>query len=162
DPKVSALIFTTENFYDERFEARDKIESFVIPGPTPQFYLRGTQLSGQKTIICFAPEINNGKAPEIGQTLMLQIGSDQGSQQYIKIADVTHSKETFTYGTSNATFVADQWILQLTGELNKNYPADDPSPRPASSTKIYTTQQSSSAKYFGSTVLATAITAGAT
>lgn len=162
DPKVSALIFTTENFYDERFEARDKIESFVIPGPTAQFYLRGTQLQGQKTIICFAPEINNVKAPEIGQTLMLQIGTDTGSQQYIKIADVTHSKETFTYGTSNATFVADQWILQLTSELNKNFPADDPTPRPANASKIYTTQQSSSAKYFGSTVLATAITAGAT
>lgn len=162
DPRVSALIFTTEDFYDLRHTARDQIESFVIAGPTARFHLRGTQLNGQKTIITYAPVINNVTPPEIGQTLMLQIGTSINTQQYVKIVNVTHSRETFTYGIQGETFVADQWILQLTSELNKNYPADEPTPNmPGSASKIYTTQQSSSAKYYGSTVLAAPVTAGA-
>lgn len=165
DPKVTGLLFTTEDFYDERADAQQNIESFVIAGPLVGLHLRGTQLKNQKSIICYAPKINNTRAPEVGDTYVLRIDGNEATQQFIKVLAVTESTETFTYGVSGSTvntFVASQYILQLSSELNKNYPADEPTPKPNNSTKIYSTQSSSSAKYYGSTTLAVAAAAGAT
>ncbi|HSX84064.1 MAG TPA: hypothetical protein VLE50_01600 [Cellvibrio sp.] len=164
DPKVTGLLFTTDDFYDERADARQRVESFVIPGPVTGLYLRGTQLEGQKAIICYSPSINNVSAPEIGQTLMLQQGSDTNTQQFVKISDVTQTSEVFSFinGGTVSTFNAQQYILQLTSELKWDFPADDPNPRPNNASKIYSTQPANSAKYYGSTTLAASATAGAT
>lgn len=165
DPNVSGLLFTTNDFYDERDAARQRIESFVIQGPVTGFYLRGTQLEGQRTIICYAPSLNSVSPPEIGETFMLQENSDLGSQQFIKVVNVTRSQEVFTYEVSGGdirTFKADQYILQLSSELKQDYPAQDPSPRPNNNSKIFSTQPATSAKYYGTTTLAVAAAAGAT
>lgn len=163
DPNVSGLLFTTQDFYDERTAARQRVESFVIPGPVTGLALRGNQLQGQRTIICYAPTVNNVSAPEIGETLLLQEGSDLASQQFIKVLDVTQTEETFTYEVSGGdirTFTADQYILELSADLQRDYPAADPSPNPAGPSKIYSTQPATSAKYYGSTTLAEAVTGG--
>lgn len=163
DPNVSGLLFTTQDFYDERTAARQRVESFVIPGPVTGLALRGNQLQGQRTIICYAPTVNNVSAPEIGDTLLLQEGSDLSSQQFIKVLDVTQTEETFTYEVSGGdirTFTADQYILELSADLQRDYPAADPSPNPAGPSKIYSTQPATSAKYYGSTTLAEAVTGG--
>lgn len=165
DPKVTGLLFTTDDFYDERADARQRVESFVIPGPVTGLYLRGTQLKDQKSIICYANKINSVPAPEVGDTLMLRQGDDANTEQFIKVMDVTQSTETFTYETINGnilTFQADQYILQLSSELIRDYPANDPNPKPNNASKIYSTQPANSAKYYGSTTLAVAAAAGAT
>ena len=165
DPNVSGLLFNTNDFYDERDAARQRVESFVVPGPVTGLSLRGTQLQGQKTIICYAPQINTVSSPEIGETLLLRINNDLETQQFIKVQDITRTVETFTYsvaGGSISTFKADQYILQLSSELARDYPANDPSPQPANTSKIYSTQPAGSAKYYGSTLLAVAAPAGST
>ena len=164
DPNVSGLLFTTQDFYDERGQARQRIESFVIPGPVTALALRGTQLQGQRTIICYAPTVNNVTAPEIGETLLLQEGQDLASQQFIKILNVERTEETFTYQVSSGdirTFKADQYILELSAELKRDFPAGDPNPKPAGRSLIYSTQPATSAKYFGSTNLAEPAAGGA-
>ena len=163
DPNVSGLLFTTQNFYDERAGARQRVESFVVPGPVTGLALRGNQLQGQRSVICFAPTVNNVTAPEIGETLLLQEGSDLGTQQFIKILNVTATTETFTYQVNNGdirTFTADQYILELSAELKQDFPAADPSPKPGGPSLIYSTQPATSAKYYGSTALAEAATGG--
>lgn len=164
DPNVSGLLFTTQDFYDERSQARQRVESFVIPGPVTALALRGTQLQGQRTIICYAPTVNNVTPPEIGETLLLQEGDDLSSQQFIKILNVERTEETFTYLVTNGdirTFTADQYILELSAELKRDYPAGDPNPKPAGPSMIYSTQPASSAKYYGSTALGQAAASGA-
>lgn len=165
DPNVSGLLFTTEDFYDERAAARQRIESFVISGPVTGLNLRGNQLQGQQTIITYAPAINNVPAPEIGETYILRIGDDISTEQYVKVINVEHSQETFTYTLDSGgprTFEADQYILQLSAELQRDYPATDPHPRPAPITRVYSTQPAISAKYYGTTTLAESVEAGAT
>ena len=165
DPNVSGLLFTTDDFYDTRDVARQRVESFVIPGNVSRLSLRGTQLRGQQTIICYAPKINNVPAPDVGETLMLQINDSLSTQQFIKVMNVEHTVETFTYYTSGSivsTFQADQYILQLSSELLRDYVANDPSPQTNNASKIYTTQPSVSSKYYGTTTLAEAVTAGST
>ncbi|WP_417217862.1 hypothetical protein [Alcanivorax sp.] len=163
DPNVTGLLFTTQNFYDERAGARQRVESFVVPGPVTGLALRGNQLQGQRSVICFAPTVNNVTAPEIGETLLLQEGEDLSTQQFIKILNVTTTTETFTYQVNNGdirTFTADQYILELSAELKQDFPAADPSPKPGGPSLIYSTQPATSAKYYGSTSLATAASGG--
>lgn len=164
DPNVTGLLFTTQDFYDQRAAARQRVESFVVPGPVTGLYLRGNQLQGQRSIICYSPSINNVTAPEIGETLLLQEGDDLGTQQFIKILNVTTTMETFTYqvdGGDIRTFAADQYILELSAELKRDYPSVDPTPKPSGPSLIYSTQPATSAKYFGSTSLAEAAAGGA-
>lgn len=163
DPNVTGLLFTTQDSYDERSAARQRVESFVIPGPVTALALRGNQLEGQRTIICYAPTVNNVTAPEIGETLLLQEGEDLETQQFIKILNVEQTLETFTYQVSNGdirTFTADQYILELSAELKQDYPAADPSPKPEGPSKVYSTQPATSAKYYGSTSLGEAASSG--
>lgn len=164
DPNVTGLLFTTEDFYDERASARSRVESFVVPGPVLTLQLRGTQLKGQKSIICYAPRVNNAKPPEIGQTYMLQIEDDLSTQQFIKALNVESSREVFSYYNQNTVvnFTADQYVLQLSSALVRDYPASDPSPLADNASRIHGTQPASSAKYYGSTRLADDVTAGAT
>lgn len=163
DPNVSALLFTTQDFYDERANARQRVESFVVQGPETGLQLRGTQLKGQQTIIVYAP--NNGTpAPEGGETYMLQEGETDDTKQFVKILDVTETRENFTYEVSNTirTFTARQFVLQLSAELKQDYPANDPHPIPRNDSKVYSTQPATSAKYYGTTTLAQAAASGAT
>lgn len=166
DPNVTGLLFTTENFYDERASARQRIESFVVPGPVTALYLRGTQLQGQRSIIVYSPTINSAPVPEIGETYMLQILSDLSTQQFLKVVNVQHSSERFTYAITSGgeirTFEADQYILELSSELQRDFPANDPSPSPNNNSKLYSTQPANSAKYYGTTTLDVAAIAGAT
>lgn len=163
DPNVSALLFTTQDFYDQRANARQRVESFVVQGPETGLQLRGTQLKGQQTIIVYAP--NNGTpAPESGETYMLQEGSTDETKQFVKVLDVTETRENFTYEVSNqiCSFAARQFIMQLSAELKQDYPANDPHPIPRNDSKVYSTQPATSAKYYGTTTLADPATSGAT
>jgi hypothetical protein len=166
DPNVTALLFTTDDFYDEREKARQRIESFVVAGPVTGLFLRGTQLQGQRAIICYSPTINGSPAPEVGDTFMLQTLTNISSQQFVKVVNVQHTSERFTYFIGSTgdvrTFDADQYVLQLSSELKQDYPANDPAPRPVNDSKIYSTQPATSAKYFGSTTLAETAPAGST
>lgn len=164
DPNVSGLLFTTSDFYDERASARERIESFVIKGPEAFYYLRGDQLSGQQTIICYAPSINLPREPEIGDTFLLESNGDPQTQQFIKIVDVVVTDEIYTYDldTQPKTFKAKQYVIRLSAPLRRTYLASPPNPFPRSASRLFTTQTSNSAKYYGTTTLAASAAAGAT
>jgi len=166
DPNVSGLLFTTNDFYDERASARQRVESFVVPGPVTGLNLRGNQLEGQRSIIVYAPSINSVPPPEIGQTFMLKESEILSSQQFVKVLSVTQTEETFTYTLGNdlipRTFKADQYVLQISSDLKRDFPASDPSPLPNSLTRVYSTQPATSAKYYGTTNLAATAIATAT
>lgn len=165
DPNVSGLLFTTKDFYDQRSSARQRIESFVVAGPVTGLSLRGTQLQGQKSLIVYTPAVNSAKAPEVGETYMLQYKQDINTRQFVKVLNVQQSVERFTYGINNGdirTFTATQYILELSSELKQDYPAQDPNPMPSNDSKLYSTQPATSANYYGTTKLLQSAEAGAT
>ena len=168
DPNVSSLLFTTDNFYDERTEARQRIESFVIAGPRSGLMLRGNQLAGQQSIICYSG-VTGVQAPVTGETYMLQTGDDISTRQFVKVTDVTETSETFTYTVSDSignTLVKNwkvtQWVVNISTMLERDFPNIDPHPYNEQTTYVHTTTASSSAKYYGTSQLSEAISAGAT
>src|SRR5690606_41253409 len=50
DPRVSVLLFNTDDQTDERRDARALIEGYVVPSTMASFELLGDQFSGQRAI----------------------------------------------------------------------------------------------------------------
>lgn len=163
DPNVSGLMFHTNDFYDERTHARNRVESFAIPGPVTGLVPRGDQLEGQSTIIVYANRIIRHPRPEVGETFMLQEGENENTRQYIKVLDIEESRERFSYmdGEGNVrAFDADQYVLRLSTPLGRRYTGSDPNPMMNSTTRLYTTQPANFSRYYGTTRLAAGAVAG--
>lgn len=93
DPRVSTLIFSTESYTDERVDAKNRIESYVVPGPKTRYTVYGTQLQGQRTLLLFADV--DADLPKIGEAYVLsdeQGENDDGTPnvmkyQYVRITE---------------------------------------------------------------------------
>ena len=83
DPRVSVLLFAGTQT-DERADARNAIESFVVPAVSASFELLGNQLKGQRAIACIQRE--EQRLPEIGQVFQLVNGTT--ASQYVRITAV--------------------------------------------------------------------------
>ncbi|MDF5982184.1 hypothetical protein P4056_14820 [Pseudomonas aeruginosa] len=100
DPRVSVLLFNTGSQTDERRDARNAIESFVVPAVSASFELLGNQLQGQRAIACVQRE--EQRLPEIGEVYQLVFES---RSQYVRITDVEARLEQFAHDYGNGNFV---------------------------------------------------------
>ncbi|WP_345195598.1 hypothetical protein, partial [Kistimonas scapharcae] len=69
DSKVDVLLFNTDSQTDERTEARNRIESYVVPAVDASWELLGDQLVGQRGIQ--AIQRTEDRLPEIGEVYRL-------------------------------------------------------------------------------------------
>ena len=65
DQNVSVLLFNTDDQTDERKNARNRIEAYVVPGTTASFELLGNQTEGQRSIVGIQRE--ESRLPEVGE-----------------------------------------------------------------------------------------------
>ena len=64
DDNVSVLLFNTDDQTDERKDARNRIEAYVVPGTAASFELLSNQLVGQRSIVGIQrEEIGGSTAP---------------------------------------------------------------------------------------------------
>lgn len=95
DPAVSAAIFTTKNWVDERAEARSAVESYLTQGVNTVYRLYGNHIVGQKAVAFMTKP--GATLPRIDDVLVLI--RDEGTQsekvQFIKIESLTTEELTF-------------------------------------------------------------------
>ena len=94
DQNVSVLLFNTDSQTDERLGARDRIESYVVPGIKASWEPVGDQLEGQRAIVGYQRE--EWAVPEIGEVYKITT-PDGLTSQFIRITTIDHSVATFTY-----------------------------------------------------------------
>jgi hypothetical protein len=100
DPRVSVVLFTTGSYTDERTNARDRIESYVVVGPVTRYTLLGDQVVGQRLLRLYAmPE---AELPKIGDVYALSEEDDAGNPtaeiQYVRITEVSGELQQFEDG----------------------------------------------------------------
>ena len=97
DQRVKVCMFTTDNPYDNRVGARDRIESYVTQGTRFNGYLWGRHIAGARAI---AIVTNMGvKLPGVGDVLFIQ---ENENSQYVRITDVNSTATAFEdKGTMN-------------------------------------------------------------
>lgn len=95
DPNVAVSLFTRNDANDERRDARDRVESYVVIGPMSRYRLLGDQLEGQRSLTVFTAD--DAPTPEVGDVLALSTerGSDAGRIQYVRITAVASETRTF-------------------------------------------------------------------
>ena len=154
---VSTLLFSTEDHYDERQSAQDKIEQFVVLGTRSPLRPVGTQRKGQTAIVMYADDAS--MAPKLGDVIVFK---DDVNEQYIKVTDVQSRAETYTYerGDQLLTYSATEFIIRISQPLDRDFVGVDPSPVAKHGFDVFKTQASSVAQYYGVKPLAANVVAG--
>ncbi|MDN6872948.1 hypothetical protein QO209_10870 [Pseudomonas citronellolis] len=166
DPRVSVLLFAGTQT-DERKDARNAIESYVVPAVAAPFDLLGNQLQGQRAIACIQRE--EQRLPEIGEVYQLVNGS---LSQYVRFTKVEPRLESFTYDYGNGNFVTftrRRLDLSISSPLLNTFPGGQPTPAgtampsgsSGSKSQILATQVADAAHYYGISPLAEAVAQGA-
>ncbi len=161
DKNVSVLLFNTDSQTDERLDARDRIESYVVPGIKASWELVGDQLEGQRAIVGYQRE--EWAIPEIGEVYKFTT-PDGLSSQFIRITAVDHSVVTFTYhnGSEYVDFNRRKVEMEISAPLVTTFIGAQPVPaEPEEETSsIYGTQIADTSRYYGIQPLSANVTAG--
>lgn len=96
DPNISITLFTTNETFDRRVDAVNRVESYLVRGPMWPGFLYENHVLGQRQIQLF--QRVNTDMPPIGRTLVLV--QDEGGageyEQYIRIIATESEVRTFT------------------------------------------------------------------
>lgn len=149
DPKVSSLLFFSDDPHDKRAEVRDKIESYVTASYQTDFYLFGNHVTGARSVT-FLQKVG-ASVPEIGEVYLLR--EVTGEEQYIRVIDVdiTHIVLTYT-GSGNAVdYTRQRIICTIDQPLWFAFTGSefDPTGRSSGAAYTYATQVSDAAKFYG-------------
>ena len=143
---VSTLLFSTQDHYDERQSAQDKIEQFVVLGTRSPLRPVGTQRKGQTAVVMYADDAS--MAPKLGDVIVFK---DDVNEQYIKISDVQARDEVYTYERAGELlkYSATEFVIRISQPLERDFLGVDPSPLARHSFDVFKTQASSIAQYYG-------------
>lgn len=160
DPRVSVVLFNTGSQTDVRSDARNRIESYVVPSVAAQFELLGNQLSGQRALACVQRE--EQRLPEIGEVYQLV---DDTLSQFVRLTRVEQRLETFVYEYGNGNFInltRRRLDLSISAPLTATFRGGQVIPSGTSSPKsqVLGTQVADAARYYGLSPLAEAVSQG--
>lgn len=159
--RISCCLFSTGSAFDQRTQARDRIESYVVAGPLARMRLYGDQLIGQKAILVY--QRAEEPLPDVGDVLVLSVEADgyAAAEQYVRIADVTHDVKIFVDG--NGEYSRRVLTLKIGAPLVQTFKGAEPSryTQDDSTTKVRSTVVADASKYYGIQPLAEEALAGA-
>ena len=96
DDAISYVLFSTDDNFDTRTEAKDKVEAYLYKSTTWQGYLNENHIAGM-TAISVIQKVGS-ELPPIGKTLCLV--QDEGlpteKEQYVRVIDVSASEVEFS------------------------------------------------------------------
>ncbi|MDA9095420.1 hypothetical protein N9J88_03390 [Porticoccaceae bacterium] len=152
DPKARVLLFNTDSEADERSDARDYIENYVVQGARAAWDLLGSQLQGQRVLVGIQRE--SQRLPEIGEVYKLVDGSNE---QYVRITDIEHSIEQFTYELNGSfiDFERRKLTMDISAPLEFLFPGGEATPSGTTTPKaeVFSTEVADAAQYYGATTL---------
>lgn len=169
DPRVSVLLFNTGSQTDERSNARNAIEAYVVPAVSASFELLGNQLQGQRALAGVQRE--EQRIPEIGEVYQLVRNAVPAFTQYVRITEVETRLEQFTYDYGNGNFVTftrRRLDLSISAPLGSTFPGGQVTPAGTTANsfdglakaQILTTQVADAARYYGISKLAESVALG--
>lgn len=163
DENVSVLLFDAGDESDQRSDAQNRVESYVVPGAAAPWDLQGNQYAGQRAIVGF--QIKEARIPEIGEVYLLR-DVVAGNEQYVRIADIDHEIMPYTIaaGGGYQTFERRRLDISLTSVLEHNFPGSDvrPSGAVGDHTEVLTTKIADAARYWGISNSVQSVTSGQT
>ncbi|MFA5172727.1 MAG: hypothetical protein WC426_14285, partial [Sulfuriferula sp.] len=153
NPNVGVLLFSTADDFDQRADAKNRIESYVISGVKSSIRLFGDQIIGQKAVLVY--QKTTDPLPEIGEVYELSVEGTgyTPAQQFFRITDLKYVDRDFTLtlGTNYVTLTRRVITLSIGYPLIQTFPGAEVSATDASlsPTVIRETNVADAAKYYG-------------
>lgn len=121
DPRVSAVLFRTSAWDDERADAQAAVERYLDESVISRMIPYDRQLAGQRTVLVYQrPELS---LPEIGEVYALK-NDTSGDVEFIRVQDVDHEVQTFT--DESGDYQARVITLTITQPLSKEFSGSQP------------------------------------
>ena len=128
DPRVAVTIFSTQEVFDRRTQARDRIEAYLNKGSQWNGYLLENHIAGQRSIQLF--QRVGAELPTIGKTLFLVMNEGLANEyaQYVRITRIESETRTFSYGTGSGIqdYQAVVVSCDLSDALRYDFPGSPP------------------------------------
>ena len=128
DPRVAVTIFATQEVFDRRTHARDRIEAYLNKGSMWNGYLLENHIAGQRSIQLF--QRVGAELPTIGKTLFLVMNEGLANEysQYVRITRIASETRTFSYGTGSGIqdYQAVVVSCDLSDALRYDFPGSPP------------------------------------
>ncbi len=128
DPRVAVTIFSTQEVFDRRTHARDRIEAYLNKGSQWNGYLLENHIAGQRSIQLF--QRVGAELPTIGKTLFLVMNEGLANEysQYVRITRIESETRTFSYGTGSGIqdYQAVVVSCDLSDALRYDFPGSPP------------------------------------
>jgi hypothetical protein len=128
DPRVAVTIFSTQEVFDRRTHARDRIEAYLNKGSQWNGYLLENHIAGQRSIQLF--QRVGAELPTIGKTLFLVMNEGLANEysQYVRITRIESETRTFSYGTGSGfqDYQAVVVSCDLSDALRYDFPGSPP------------------------------------
>ncbi|MGE4334523.1 MAG: hypothetical protein AB7E55_00925 [Pigmentiphaga sp.] len=158
DDNVHVTAFTTGDFYDERDDAKNRIESYVSIAHELLWRPMNDQLVGQRAITAFARP--GTQRPEIGETIVLK-NTVTLAYQYLRITSIESEEATFAH-SSYGSFTVEILTLGLSAALQYTFPGIEATPYTTkASSRIHATVVADASSYYGVKKMAQAASSGA-
>lgn len=150
DPKVSCTLFTTQDGFDHRSDAKLKLESYVIAGPLDNMIPYGQQVIGQRAVLAYQRVEHS--LPEVGQVFAMATEAGTIKQQYFRISEISHNIQTFEDQTG--PFQRRVIYMTTSDALRYTFPGEEPqriftSAQYPLSSRIRKTTVADASRYYG-------------
>lgn len=164
DPAVSAVLFSTGEYFDTRDQAQIRIESYLTRGPQYGGILFGDHIEGMRTLTML--QRASVEVPSIGTTLYLRANAGTATErnQYVRVTQVSSRVREFAVpNDGEKTFKRTEVTIELSDPLRSDFngftPADsynDSTLNYTNKTQLFETVVADAATYYGIVPLAQA------
>ena len=158
DAHVSATLFSTKSWSDQRTAAQARLESYLAIGAETRLAIYGNHLAGQRSVQAYCrPEV---VTPGIGDVLDLVQRDTPSNYQYVRITRVISRTGNQVFTDAQGDFTRDVLVLEISDPLRLAFAAAAPSRYAADladpPTRIYSTFAADATSYYGISPLAEA------
>ena len=154
DPKVSALLFYTDDPHDTRIEAQDKIESYVVASYVADFWLYGNHVAGARSLTFL--QLVETQIPDVGSVYLVSEGVQE---QYIRVTalDIQEIPINYSSGGGNVIYTRKRVIVTIDQPLEFPFQGSPfhPSGYVAGNAQTWETQVADAANFHATKSLAT-------
>jgi len=148
DDAVDVLMTRNTKYDDERAEVVERIESFLVPGPSIRWRLFNDHLAGTGALTLYG--LSSIPTPDLGDTLFLEDSDEVQETEAVKIRKIV-SRSPQTFFDNNGAFQRDVMVLELSRPLQADWDGTEVFRNTTSTppTLIKNSTVSAGAQYFG-------------
>ena len=164
NPRVRALLFSTDSASDTRLNAKDRVEAYLAQGGDTGWLLYGNHYKGQRAVTFVLRTTD--LLPQIGFTYVLldNAGAGLGLTEFVRVYDLTVVSRSFTTFEQGAerTFTRNIATVDIGIPLSRDWGGNDALYFYSGITiesKVLSTLVADAARYYGIAPLDTAVAA---